>query len=376
MGVIPLPHEVEALLPELGVDSARISRVGTIAGGLSGGRLYRLWLRDTNGREREHTRVVKYCEPLEGWLGDTSGDSHVREAQLAASGIIADLPPGIVTPTIAVAFRGPRARPQAAALLMRDLLPYLLRQPFHVPPGRLPVEALAIIDRLAQMHARYWSDSDPRLDDALLGLMTPERALLVTGPRGVAARLAAGDTLPYLAVADAGWRDFFALAGDAASQRLQAIMAEPEPLARVINRLPRTLAHGDVWGPNLGWLPPNGGKWRLALLDWALTLAGPATYDPLWLCSTWLTVDPTVVLAAYRAALNRRLLARGYRIDDTTWLALADAGYLRTVLTCGEALARTALAVPAGRARQRALTRVHWWIARALRAADRLEHVG
>ena len=374
MGVFPLPHEVEALLPELGVDSASISRVGTIAGGLSGGRLYRLWLRDTNGREREHTRVVKYCEPLEGWLGDTSGDSHVREAQLAASGIVADLPPGIVTPTMAVAFRGPRARPQAAALLMRDLLPYLLRQPFRVPPGRLPVEALAIIDRLAHMHARYWSD--PRLDDALLGLMTPERALLVTGPRGVAARLAAGDTLPYLAVADAGWRDFFALAGDAASQRLQAIMAEPEPLARVINRLPRTLAHGDVWGPNLGWLPPNGGKRRLVLLDWALALAGPATYDPLWLCSTWFSVDPTVVLAAYRAALNRRLLARGYRIDDTTWLALADAGYLRTVLTCGEALARTALSVPAGRARQRALTRVHWWIARALRAADRLEHVG
>ncbi|HSJ41431.1 MAG TPA: hypothetical protein VK955_10290, partial [Xanthobacteraceae bacterium] len=117
-------------------------------------------------------------------------------------------------------------------------------------------------------------------------------------------------------------------------------------------------------------------KRRLVLLDWALALAGPTTYDPLWLCSTWFSVDPTLMLAAYRAALTRRLLARGYRIDDATWLALADAGYLRTVLTCGEALARTALAAPAGTARQRALTRVHWWIERALLAADRLERMG
>jgi hypothetical protein len=66
---------------------------------------------------------------------------------------------------------------------------------------------------------------------------------------------------------------------------------------------------------------------------------------------------------------------RGQSLDDATWLALADAGYLRTMLTCGEAMARTALAAPVGVARQTALARLQWWIARALRAADRLERI-
>ena len=151
-------------------------------------------------------------------------------------------------------------------------------------------------------------------------------------------------------------------------------MAEPERIVRTIEKLPRTLAHGDVWGPNLGWLPAtHGRRRRLLLLDWALALAGPATYDPLWLASTWLAADPTRVLALYRARLTRVLRTRGQSLDDVTWLALADAGYLRTVLTCGEAMARMTLTTPRGVARQMALARLRWWIARALRAAKRME---
>ena len=64
---------------------------------------------------------------------------------------------------------------------------------------------------------------------------------------------------------------------------------------------------------------------------------------------------------------------RGQSLDGATWLALADSGYLRTVLNCGEAMARTAITAPAGVARRMALARLRWWIERALRAADRLE---
>jgi len=372
MGISPLAAAVGALLPQLGVDVTHITRVEPMMGGLSGGRVYRLWLRSPDG-SHEQTRVLKYSERLEGWLGDVSGDTRIREAQLAATGLLADLPREIATPTIAVAFRGPRAQSEGAALLMRDEQRHLLPDPYWTPPGRIPPEAVAIVDRLARMHARYWND--PRLDDPALGLMSPERALLVTGPLGVAARLAAGDSLPYLPVSAESWQAFFELAGEAATQRFRAIMNDPERIARAINSLPRTLAHGDVWGPNLGWLPASHGnrRKRLLLLDWALALAGPCTYDPLWLASTWLTVDPTRVLAVYRARLTRALTVRGQSLDSATWLALADAGYLRTALTCGEAMARTALTAPAGVARQMALARLQWWIARALRAADRLE---
>lgn len=371
MGNISLPAAIQTLLPQVDIDADEITRVEAMVGGLSGGRIFRLWLRREHGAGPERTRVLKYSEPLEGWLGDTSGDALIREAQLASSGLLADLPGDIGLATLSVAFRGPRHQPAGAALLMRDEQRYLLSHPFRTPPGTIPPDAVGLVDRLARMHARYWND--PRLDDPALGLMSPERALLVTGPLGVASRLSAGDTLPYLPVAAEGWQTFFALAGEAATRRFQAIMAEPGRIVRAVERLPRTLVHGDVWGPNMGWLPASRGMRRLLLLDWALALAGPATYDPLWLCSAWLTVDPARVLAVYRARLTRALRARGLSFDDATWLALADAGYLRTALTCGEALARTALAFPAGMARQTAVARVQWWIARALRAADRLE---
>ena len=373
MEIIRLPGEAAALLPKLGVEAADITRVEAMAGGLSGGRVYRLWLRGSRGPKGEYTRVLKYAEPLEGWLGDTSGDMCIREAQLFASGILDDLPRDIVTPTLAVAFGRPRQQPTGAALLMRDVRRYLLCQPYGTPPGTIPADAVALVDRLARMHARYWND--PRLDDPALGLMSPERALLVTGPLGVAARLAAGDALPYLPIAAESWETFLALAGESATERFQAIMAEPGRIVRAIEKLPRTLAHGDVWGPNLGWLPAVHGGRRLLLLDWALALAGPATYDPLWLASTWLAIDPTRVLAAYRARLTHSLRMRRHSLDSVTWLALADAGYLRTMLTCGEAMARTALAAPVGVARQMALARLQWWIARALRAAERMERV-
>jgi hypothetical protein len=372
MRIFPLPAVVEALLPSLGIESDDLTRVEPMMGGLSGGRVYRLWLRHPDG-DHEQTRVLKYAEPLEGWLGDVSGDTLIREAQLAASGLLADLPRGIATPTLAVAFRGPRARPEGAALLMRDERRHLLHDPYWTPLGRIPADAVAIVDRLARMHARFWND--PRLDDPALGLMSPERALLVTGPLGVTARLAAGDTLSYLPVSAESWQTFFDLAGAAATQRFRVIMNQPERIARAINNLPRTLAHGDVWGPNLGWLPASHDHQgqRLLLLDWALALAGPSTYDPLWLASTWLAVDPARVLAVYRARLVHALRMRGQSLDGATWLALADAGYLRTALTCGEAMARAAMTVPAGVARQSALARFRWWIERALQAAERLE---
>jgi hypothetical protein len=140
--------------------------------------------------------------------------------------------------------------------------------------------------------------------------------------------------------------------------------------------LPQTLVHGDVWGPNLGWLPPTTNaprrERRLLLLDWALALTGPATYDPLWLCGGWHTLDPQRVLACYRMFLERHLRARGVSLSRAIWLALVDAGYLRTVGACGEAFGRAATEAPAGRARVVAEARVRWWAGRAVQAADRL----
>jgi hypothetical protein len=132
-----------------------------------------------------------------------------------------------------------------------------------------------------------------------------------------------------------------------------------------------------VWSPNLGLLPPTSraprkGR-RLLLLDFALATAGPPTYDALWLPGTWHALDPMRVLAAYRYRLERALRARGCPMTASTWWSLADAGYLRTALTCGEAIARSAQEAPEGGGRRRLLARVRWWTARAAAAAHRLE---
>jgi hypothetical protein len=367
----PLPAiprvDERALLTAAGEGDAEIVARSPVAAGLSAGAaLERLTLRHRmpSGAAWHVSRVVKHLAPSEGWLGAASHDTRIREAQLHRGGILADLPHGIETAVLALATEGDPAAPTAAALLMRDMRARLPRDPLRTPPGCLPPLVRAILDRLAEMHARFWCD--PRLRDPALGLVSTADALLLTAPERIQARIASGDHNPYLPLAAAGWDAFFRLADPAVAAALRAVFRDPAPAVAAIEALPWTLVHGDVWGPNLGWLPParrtapRSGS-RLLLLDWALATAGPCTYDPLWLCGTWHALDPRRVLAAYRARLERRLRAHGIALPPATWRALAAAGYLRTALTCGEALGRAATEAPPGIGLRRAEERVLWW---------------
>ena len=365
------------LLRALGVDPHEIVGVAELDGGLSGACIQRLTLRqEAPGRAGSyHLRVVKWLAPERGWLGAASHDTAMREARLWARGMLADLPHSVATATLAAAERETGEQAHASALLMRDVSTRLLHNPTRTPPGRLPLVVLRILDGMARIHARFWEDA--RLDDLSLGLTPPAATLLLAAPDTIRARIeTSGDTNPYLPLALAGWDAFFRLAAPADAATLRAVLRAPGPWLAAIAGLPRTLLHGDIWGPNLGFLPPTRnapqrGR-RLLLLDWALAAAGPATYDPLWLCGTWHALSPPRVLAAYRARLARHLAARAIRLPPQTWRALVDAAYLRTALTCGEALGRTAYEAPPGASRRRAKMRVHWWARRASQAARHL----
>jgi hypothetical protein len=368
----PLDRE---LIAALGLDLASIQVIERMPSGLGGGRLLRLMVAHKTGAATwREWLVMKTLLPGDGWLSAASGDSGLREIHLWELGLLDSLPAGVATGVGRWTLLGDPHHPTAGALLMDDLTSYLLRDSFHPPPGRLPSSVVALLQRLAALHARYWQDT--RLNDPVLGLMAPRDALLLISPESVGARLAIGDTNPYLPLAERGWDAFFRLAPSYAAECLRAIFADPRPIAQAIARLPQTLVHGDVWGPNLGWLPPTTSASRrerqLLLLDWALALSGPATYDPLWLCGGWHTLDPRLVMACYRAFLERYLSAHGASLPRATWLTLVDAGYLRTALTCGEAFGRAAEEAPAGHARVVAEARVRWWAERAAHAADRL----
>ena len=345
-------------------------------GGLSGARLIRLTLRRKTaaGAASYSSRVLKALPPLSGWLGAAARDTHVREAQLWRHNLLQTLPAQVETAILAAALQGPTGAPEIGALLQRDVRGRLLPHPVRTPPGRLPQIVAALLDAMAHLHAHHWQDS--RLDDPALSLMPLDAALLLLSPQTIAVARASGDTNFYLPMALAGWDAFFRFAHPGDAETLRAVLREPDRWLASIAALPKTLVHGDIWGPNLGTLPstrsaPRRGR-RLLLLDWALALAGPATFDPLWLCGTWHALDPVRTLAAYRARLQRHLAARGIVLSPTTWLALADAGYLRTTLTCGEALGRTAAESPPGASRRDAEARVRWWARRAALAAHRL----
>lgn len=340
-----------------------------LAPSLAGGTLERIVVRHTlpSGASWRRRHVVKWLLPEHGWLGAATHDTRIREAQLVRSGLLDTLPRTLATPIQAVRIEGDPAAPAAAVLLMDDVSPYLVRHAIGGPAGRLTSELLVLLDRLAQLHARFWRD--PRLHEPALGLVTPRDTLLLAAPETLAARIAEGDENPYLPLAQHGWEAFFALAAPDDTAALEAILRDPQPVLRAIAALPWTLTHGDVWAPNLGWLPPES---RLMLLDWALAATAPATYDPLWLCGSTHALDPVAVLAAYRPRLVRHLRARGIALAPAVWCDLAHAGYLRTALTCGEAFGRAAAGASAGAARRRAETRVRWWARRAARAAGAL----
>ncbi|HEX2347116.1 MAG TPA: hypothetical protein VHI51_01645 [Ktedonobacterales bacterium] len=386
-----MPQPVLQSDDEIGSDALRavgldagVLAVAPILDGLSGAALARVRLCRPAGDWPQapcarHSRVVKRITAERGWLGATTHDARLREAALWRAGLPQWLPRRIALAVERVAFDETTdvdGREVArATLLMRDERAHLLREPYRAPLGHLPTDLLTLLDALAALHARFWQAS--LLDDTALGLASQRDTLLWLSPQAVERRIAAGDPQPYLRLARDGWEAFFRLAPAQEAATLQAVLAQPEAALRAIERLPRTLIHGDIWGPNLGWLPPTRhsphvGR-RLLLLDWALAAAGPAPYDVLSLCGAWHTLRPTRLMAIYRARLSRRLAARGVALTAPQWQALADAAYLRTALSGGEAWARAVEAAPSPVARRQAMARLTWWARRGAQAARRLE---
>ena len=378
----PSDASVSATLRAVGLGSDVVMAVEPMLDGLSGAELARVRLCAPAGAWPGapcviSSRVVKRSVAETGWLGAATHDTRLREAALWRAGLPQWLPRRIALAVERVACSAASERPVSATLLMRDERAHLLRQPYVAPLGRQPSDLLALLDALAALHARFWQAA--LLDDAALGLASPRDTLLWLSPAVVAERITAGDTQPYLRLALAGWEAFFRLIPPEDAATLRAVFAQPEAALAAIERLPRTLIHGDIWGPNLGWLPPTRQSprtgHRLLLLDWALAAAAPAPYDLLSLCGAWHTLRPTPLLAIYRARLTRRLAARGASLTAQRWQGLADAAYLRTTLTGGEAWARAVEAAPSAPARQRALARLRWWARRGAQAARRLTGV-
>ena len=380
-------------LRALGIDPLNIIRAEPVDGGLSGARLTRLWLAIPAGAWSDAprwraTRVVKEQFAESGWIASATHDARIREVALWQTGLADRLPnriglaverfsPPDPLPLSPQGDRVAGATAPAAALLMRDERSRLMRDPYRTPLGRLPAPIFDALDALAALHARFWDS--PELDDPRLGLASQRDTLLWLSPGAIEAAFAAGLNEPYLWLSQRGWDAFFRLIPRDDAATLAATLAQPDRVLAAIARLPRTLVHGDVWGPNLGRLPPSrraprSGA-RVLLIDWALVSAAPATWDPLAMCGAWHALHPTTLLAAYRARLLRRLAARGIALHPKVWRLMCASAYLRAALSTGEAYARAVEDAPSLPGRRRALARLRWWAHRGARGARLLEGI-
>jgi aminoglycoside phosphotransferase (APT) family kinase protein len=91
------------------------------------------------------------------------------------------------------------------------------------------------------------------------------------------------------------------------------LLADPSPLAELLDPQPRTLVHGDAWPGNV----LARGSQDFVWLDWAESGAGPAALDlAIWLYgSPWApgSTNPEGALAAYLAARTTRMEPRTFR---------------------------------------------------------------
>lgn len=374
----------------LGLDPRDVTRVELVEGGLSGAGLARVWLAvpagGWEGAPRwRGSRIVKEQAAGSGWIARATHDERVREVALWQTGLAARLPRRVglaverwfpLDPLLAPGAQPRDAQPRGA-LRMRDLRGRLMRDPYRAPPGHLSPVVLDALDALAELHARYWQS--PALDDPRLGLASLRDTLLWLAPDAIEEAIGDGVQEPYLWLARRGWEAFFRLAAPEDAAALQETLAQPERMLSAVAHLPHTLIHGDVWGPNIGRLPPTRHaprlRARVLLLDWALVAKAPGVWDPIALCGAWHSLSPITLLAAYRARLARRLRSRGFALPAATWRLLVAAAWLKGALALGEAYGRAVEDAPSPRARERALARLRWWARRGARGARLLEEV-
>jgi hypothetical protein len=254
--------------------------------------------------------VLKRDSLARDWIARATSDQPVlREAQLVAAA--PSLPPPVGLPHLAAAREG-----DDVVLLMPDLTGTLLT-------WEAPVEVPAldrVLAALAALHGAPWQDAAPA---AFPWTDLRRRILLLTRP--AAAAYEAEDN-PVGERFRLGWDAFDRHAPPPARRLIDDLTADPEPLLRALDRLPKSGLHGDLKLGNVG-LASEGTAW---LIDWQMTLVAPVAVELGWflVCNVaGLPLLPDEVLERYR-------LAAGLARDDA-WATQRDLAILVGLLLRG-----------------------------------------
>jgi hypothetical protein len=243
--------------------------------------------------------LVKYLCVDDDWIARATGDLGVRQVELWRRGLFDRLPAELDSALLGVAAWHKDNGRACAALLLRDVGPFLVPAGTELVP---PAAHHQFLDHMALLHASMAGED---VDD----VFPLAHHYVFLGPAMVAVETELGTPGIPAEVRD-GWTRFGAAAPRAAAL-IEALLQDPSPLADALAETPQTLVHGD-W--KLGNLGEHDG--RTVLLDWDRCGRGPGALDLAW----YLAVNCDRMPESKEAAIEfyrRRLEDHG--VDTSGW---------------------------------------------------------
>lgn len=273
--------------------------------GFSGAEFSRIKLLHSGSRETN--LILKEVNLNEDWFSYRTKDTLGREVALLKAPELES-----IYDIFSLPYHMIGSIPLNIGLLMEDVSDGLF------PSERIELdqsEQDMILDKLAELHARYWESP---VMESLVWLHQMEDFIYIMGP------------LDHLNYTD-NWaqslpqmvKESWEMAMTLLPNHLQELFMLPaSDITRPWKDLPRTLIHGDTKIANFA-------KWRdgrLCLFDWAFAGHAPCTFDIGWFLAvnaSRLAESKEVILLKYRSMLEGHL---GYTLDDELWQKLEQAG--------------------------------------------------
>ncbi len=241
--------------------------------------------------------VVKHVSIDNDWIMRATGDLGSRPLLVWQAGLLARIPP-----TIDHCFVGFASEGGGAAILMRDMSPWLVSEGDDPIP---PDQNLRFLDHMAELHATFWG-----WDDAIgLVPLSNRYAFFTAEVTACEKAWGAGAAVPQIAAE--GWRRLPTVAPRMADIVLP-LLRDADPLVAALASTPQTFVHGDWKMGNLGSHPDG----RTILLDWAVPGRAPACTELAWyvaLNRRRLPHSKEETIDAYRGALER------HGVDTAPW---------------------------------------------------------
>ena len=311
----------------------------------------------TQLRRGDERFILKRSSRAHDWIARHTQDRSLREAVLAASGVVPPAP--VVLPHLGAAADGDQA-----AVLMPDLSRELIA--WERPagnPGVDPDTLDRVLRAVAALHAGPWHGLPDAVETPWPWCPLRERLTLLTRPTAEGYR---DQGLPVGERFLTGWDAFDRRAPAGARRLMETLAADPAPLLAALDRLPAATLHGDLKLANVALLDDG----RVALIDWQMLSLAPAAVELGWLLVSnvaLLPEPPDRVLERYRAMARgvggERVLGDWATQVDLTWIVgLLLRGWRKGLD------AEAGVRFPWGGDGAADLA---WWCDRAVSAADR-----